>query len=262
MKKVLLVLLVLVMVVATMIVFRDAIVKFSVQKAVAIVTGLKIDIGNLHIGIVKPVVHIRDLKLFNPDHFIDRVMVDIPEIYVDYHLPSIVGRKFYFPQIRLSVKEVVVIKSAQGELNLDALKSVQAQKKDPKGERSQEPKKTGPMPQIKVDELHLDIGRVVYKDYSKKSDPEIMMFNINLKEVYHDVNDPFVLVNLIITRALANTTISSLIKFDLRTLKSAVGGVVSGTGNAVSTAVSGVKETGKQAVDTMKGLLLSPFKKE
>ncbi len=262
MKKIIGVIVVILFVLIGILLARNTIVKFSIEKAVTIVTGVRVDIGRLDIGILKPVVHIEQLQLLNPENFSDRVMIDVPEIYVRYHLPSIIAGNFYFPQIRLSIEEVTVIKNAQGVLNLDALKSVQSQKKDSVVEKSKETQESDLMPKIKIDELHLRIGRVIYKDYSKKRDPEIMMFNINLKEVYRDVNDPLVLVNLIITRSLANTTISSLIKFDLRTLQSAVSGVVSGTGNTVSTAVSGVKDTGKQAVDTMKGLLLSPFKKQ
>jgi hypothetical protein len=262
MKKIIGVFIVVLCILGGMLLTRNAIVKFSIEKTIAIVTGVRVNIGKLDIGILKPVVHIEQIQLLNPENFSDRVMIDIPEIYVDYHLPSIIGGHFYFPQIRLSIKEVAVVKNAQGALNLDALKSVKAQKEESKDEKPKEAKEAGLMPKIKIDELHLSIVRVLYKDYSKKSDPEIMVFNINLKEVYRDVDDPFVLANLIIARSLANTTVSSLINFDLKGLPSTVGGVVSGVGKTVSTAVSGVKDTGKQAADTLKGLLLSPFKKE
>ncbi|MBU0895276.1 MAG: hypothetical protein KJ584_01625, partial [Candidatus Omnitrophica bacterium] len=41
---------------------KDAIIKVSVEKGVELVTGLKLSIGGLNVGVFKPVVNIKNLK--------------------------------------------------------------------------------------------------------------------------------------------------------------------------------------------------------
>ena len=118
---------------------KNPIAKFSVEKAVEVVTGLKLSIGNLNIGILKTLVGINDLKLFNPSGYEDKVMLDMPEIYVDYDLPAILGGKIHLRTVRLNMSEFVVVKNAKGELNLDALNVV----KEQKGEKKAAPAEKG-----------------------------------------------------------------------------------------------------------------------
>ncbi|MBU0881139.1 MAG: AsmA family protein, partial [Candidatus Omnitrophica bacterium] len=135
---------------------KDAIIKVSVEKGVELVTGLKLSVGGLHVGIIKPVVSIKNLKLLNPPSFPDRTMVNMPEIYVKYDLPAIVGGTIHLPEVRLALKEFVVVKNSKGELNLDALRTVQAQKKG----ASPSQDSPGKAPAIKIDSLRLSIGKV------------------------------------------------------------------------------------------------------
>ena len=45
---------------------KDLVIKVSVEKGVELVTGLKLRIGGLNVGVLKPVVGIRNLRLLNP----------------------------------------------------------------------------------------------------------------------------------------------------------------------------------------------------
>jgi uncharacterized protein involved in outer membrane biogenesis len=258
MKKILVILLAVVVMIFVVLLAKDIIIKTSVEKGVEFVTGLKLNIGSLHVGILKPIADIKNLQLFNPSGFPDKTMVDMPEIYVNYDLPAMIGGKMHFPEVRLALKEFVVVKNAQGKLNLDALKSVQAQKKG----KSAPQKTSGKAPQIKIDALKLSIGRVIYKDYSKGGAPHVKEFNINLNESYTNVNDPQALASLIVVKALMNTSIAALTNFDLKGLEGTVGGVITGAQKAASAAVSTVKEAGGQVTDTVKGLFKNPFGSE
>lgn len=180
------ILLIVVAVIFVLLLAKDMIIKTSVEKGVELVTGLKLSIRSLSVGIFSPVAAIKDLKLFNPSGFMDKTMIDMPEIYVKYDLGAIIGGKIHLPEVRLALKEFLVVKNSQGELNLDALKTVQAQKEG----KSPTQKTSGKAPDIKIDRLALNIGKVIYKDYSKGVSPQVKEFNINLNEVYTNVDNP------------------------------------------------------------------------
>lgn len=201
---------------------KDIILKAAVEKGVGIVTGLKLNMRSLHVGILKPVVAIKELSLFNPPGFVDKTMIEMPEIYVDYDLPAIIGGKIHLSEVRLALKEFYVVKNAKGELNLDALKTVQAQKKGEPA-KTQKPKAEGKAPGFQIDKLVLSIGKVVYKDYSKGSAPSVKEYQVNLHETYTNVDDPSKLASLIVVKALMGTPIAALSNFDIKGLSGSLG---------------------------------------
>ena len=197
---------------------KDMIIKASVESGVAHVTGLKLDIRYLNVGIFRTAVSIKGLRVFNPRQFTDRVMVDMPETYVDYDLPAILGGKVHLRDLRINLKEFVVVKDKNGELNLNSLKVVAAKKKGAEAPEAQ----GGNMPTIMIDNLELKIGKVIYKDYSSGSTPSVKEFNVNLDERYTNIDNPYALVSIIVVKALMNTSIAGLANFDLNSLKGPV----------------------------------------
>jgi len=151
---------------------KDVIAKIAIEKGANIVTGLSLNIGNLKIGLLKTLVAIKDLKLYNPRGFEDRVMLDMPEIYVDYDFPEIIKGKIHLYEMRINLQEFVVVKNTKGELNLDALKPVQKEQ-EAKTSTSVVKQDSGKTPAILIENLELKIGKVIYKDYSKGGKPEV-----------------------------------------------------------------------------------------
>lgn len=272
MKKIWIVLAAVIVVIFVIGLAKDTIVKMSVEKASAMVTGLKLRIRTIHVGIFKTAVDIRGLRLENPKGFVDRTMAYIPEIYVHYDLPAIMAGKIHLPEARLVLREFVVVKNQKGELNLNALKTVQAQReRKPLSQIS-----PGKAPEIMIDKLSLSIGKVIYKDYSRGATPFIQEFNINLNETYTNVNDPYKLASLIVVKALMNTSIARMANFDLQGLQGTIGdtlasaqkmvaqaGDVQATAKeAVGTATKaakGAQATAKQAVSAVKDMFKNPF---
>ncbi len=255
---------------------KDTIIKISVENGVGLVTGLKLSIRSLSVGILRPVVDIKNLRLLNPPNFLDRNMIDMPEIYVKYDLPAIMGGKIHLPEVRLALKEFIVIKNAEGKLNLDSLRTVQAQKEG----KSPSQGAPGKAPEIRIDSLKLSIGDVIYKDYSKGGAPDIKKFSINLNESYTNTDDTYALASLIVVKALMNTSIAGLVNFDIKGLQGTVGDNLASAKKMASTAVTEagktiaatqerskqVAETAqkaqdsvKQAADTMKDVFKNPF---
>ena len=229
---------------------KDAVIKASVEKGAELVTGLQLKMGSLNVGAVKTIVGIRDITLFNPSGFPDRIMLSMPEIYVDYDLPAVFKGKVHLEDMRIDLKEFTIVKNKNGELNLDSLKVVQAEKE---GRKPQEKEKQR-LPEMQIDKLELKIGKVVYKDYSQGEAPSVKEFNVNLSERYEDIKDPYSLVSLIVVKTLMNTTIARLTEFDLNGLKGTVSEPLATARMAVTEATAQVKETVETVKDVAEAL--------
>jgi hypothetical protein len=237
---------------------KDMIVKTSVEKGVELVTGLRLNIRSMNVGILRTLVGIKNLRLFNPEGFKEEIMLDMPEIYVDYNLPAIIRGKVHLEEMRLNLKEFTVVKNEKGELNLDSLKVVQAQKE---GKKPAE--KEAKMPEMQIDSLELKVGKVIYKDYSRGRTPSVREFNLNLDEKYENITDPYSLVSLIVVKSLMNTTIARLTDFDLRGLEGSISDTLASaqkvaeeaaveTKRAIEQTTQRTQEATKQAADTIK----------
>ena len=242
MKKIAIALVIFVVIVAGLSFGKNMAAKVAVERGAQMVTGLQLRMAGLNIGILKTLVNIDGLKLYNPKEFQDRVMIDMPNIYVDYNLPAVLKGKVYLYDMKLNLKEFVVVKNKDGKLNLDSLKVVQAQKE---GQKPQE-KDRAKAPQIQIDNLELKIGKVIYKDYSAGATPSVREFNVNINEKYTNIKDPYSLVSIIVVRALMNTAIASLTNFDIGGLSDTVKGTLSNaTKLATDTAAKATKVVGE-----------------
>jgi len=183
---------------------RNLIIKAGAGATIKSITGVDMKIGTLDIGLFRPAVLIKDLKLFNPSNFPEKLMMDLPELYVKYDLPSIIKGKIHLPEIRVDLKEFVVVKMPNGDINVNSLQALQ-----PKGQAAQ-PKSEGKPVQMQIDMMELNIGKVVYKEYRASAAPRITEYNIDLHERYQNITDPNVLVGLIVSKALRNTAISGI----------------------------------------------------
>jgi uncharacterized protein involved in outer membrane biogenesis len=244
MKKVGIIVLIIVAVLGGLVLGRNFIIKSAVSRGVQLLTGLKLKIDRMHIGIFAPVIDVDGLRLFNPKGFVDPSMIDMPRMYVDYDLGAFLRKETHLRQVKLNLKEFMVIKNEKGELNINALKTVKPEKKEPV------PVKEKKKVEFRIDELDLKIGKVIYKDYSRGSPPKVSEFNINIDQRFKNITDAKALVNLIVVKALVNTTIASITGFDLQGLsQSAYQTLGKGAGFAVETtqkAADVVVETGKE----------------
>lgn len=236
---------------------KDLIIKVAVETGTQVVTGLKLKMGSFSAGLINTVVHIKNMRVLNPAGFKDPNMLVMPEIYVAYDLPAIFGGKVHLKEVRLNMKEFTVVKNEKGQLNLDSLKVVQAEKSGAKPQSVS----GGKAPEIQIDKLNLKIGKVYYKDYSKGGQPSVKEFNLNINEEYTNINNPYTLVSLIVVRALMNTSIANLTNFDLGGLQGSVSGTLAGAQKAVERATQTAQqahavatETTKKATEAVKGV--------
>jgi len=196
---------------------KNAIARGAISGGVTAMTGLGLHIDAMDVGLLRSAIGIRGLEVHNPKGFPEPVMVSMPELYVDYDLGAFVRGQVHLEEVRLNLEELVVIRDAQGRLNLDALRAI-SESKRPQEPAAREPAK-GAAPDIRVDALELKIGTVIFRDYSKGSPPKVQEFTVNINERHEGITNPTVLAGLIVSRALMKTTIAKLTDFDLDALQ-------------------------------------------
>ncbi|MFA6218124.1 MAG: hypothetical protein WDL87_10790 [Candidatus Omnitrophota bacterium] len=221
----------------TFVLARNHILKKALPIGVKSIIGLDMRVKNIDIGLFKPIIDVEDLEILNPQEFSDQIMVIFPEIYADYDLGALLKGKVHLRELRLNVREFQVVTNKSGRLNLDSLKVVQQkiQKLTPQG--------NAPPPEIKIDLLHLKIGKVLYKDYKGGTPAKVSYFNVNLDERFENITDPSSIVSLILVKALAKTNIAGLARFNIGILQ-----------NELNKTVGTVSETAQGAVQKVKGL--------
>ncbi|MCQ9206516.1 MAG: hypothetical protein NG740_01340 [Omnitrophica bacterium] len=253
-------LIILVVAVAVLSLAKDIIVKTSFEKGVEALTGLPLKTGNFRVSLVRQFVSIRRLILFNPRGYKDRIMLDAPEIYIDYNLSAIIKGKVRFDNVRINIRKFVVVKNKNGELNINSLKVVGGQEKEKKPVKKRKAK------HFQIDNLELKIGKVIYKDYSKGASPLVKEFDANINERYTNITNPSSVIRLLVVKALVKTTIASLADFDLGALKGAVVDTLATAQNTVEVVatrakktIEETKETLQKTTEDLKNVLKLPF---
>ena len=221
---------------------KNVVIKTSVTAGVRAMTGLKLSIRSMDFGIFKTLIGINELQLYNPSGFVDKLMIDCPEIYVDYDLGAFMKGRTHLEEVRLNLKEFIVVKNEAGELNLDSLKVVKEEEVIDKDKK--EKSKTR---ELQIDILELRIDKVVYKDYSKGTPPKVKEYNVNIDDRFENITDPNTFGRLIIVKALKNTTIASLTNFDLGKLQRGISGTVRKTAEKALETPGRAIEIGKDA---------------
>ena len=242
---------------------KNVIVRVILQTSISKISGLALSVKQMEIGVLKPTIAVRSLTLFNPSGFDERTMFEVPLLYVRYNLFSILRNRIHIYDMDFDLKYLNVIKNKDGRLNLDALNIARAKKERALGKRAKRP-----MPGIAIDKLHLKVGKVVYKDYAQNpSSPKIVEYDVNLDERYENINDPYTLGSLIITRALMKTNVERLTGFDLGPLQEELVGTIYKGREALKKTTAGALGVSKDiageagaALKTTKAVLQEAFK--
>ena len=257
-KKILIGLAVLILVLVVVIgIGKNIIAKAAITSGVNAITGLTLDIKKMNVGVINTLIGIEGLKLFNPPEFEDRIMVDLPEIYVDYDLPAFLNKKIHLKEVRLNLKEFVVVTNKDGTRNIDAL--MPAKEEGQKEEKQSQEK--GKAPEFQLDLVQLKIGKVLLIKYDQNGKRSVQEKNVNIDEKFENIDDPQKLVKTIVLKALLKTPL------DLGNWKEGVTGLVTETAGEMldlgkkgeGMTVEAAQETVKNTADNLKKLL--PFRK-
>ncbi|MCA9393429.1 MAG: hypothetical protein KC900_04425 [Candidatus Omnitrophica bacterium] len=192
---------------------RNYVVKIGAEQFVKQQTGLPLKMEGINIGLVDTKIDIDDLKLYNPPNFEEKLMVNIPDIYVDYNLPEIIKGNIHLNEIRFHLNEVIIVKNKAGQTNIDALKALQQPKQEGDAPKKEEPK---PKAEKKkggeyIGKASFRVDRFTFKDYSGDGEPKIITKDIGLNKTYKDIDSFNKLVALIVVDATVSSGLSDLV---------------------------------------------------
>lgn len=259
-------------------IIKNPLIKTVVTIGTSKVVGAPVQIDGFSVGVFKQSVRIKGFKLYNPKGFPEEPFIDIPEVSVDYNLPALLGGKLHLPMIVVDLKEMVVVRNKDGELNVDALKVAQKKEeptKEPVEEKKPEAKKPSKPMAMQIDVAKLTIGKVVMKDYSQGGDqPSVQVFNVGIQDkVFENITSAEQFATLIMVEAMGPTAIKGAAIYGAATvlgvafLPAGIAGVLIGNDSGTAdfnydfekvynTTIETVGEMGKVAIgDKEKGLI-------
>lgn len=190
------------------VVLKDALIKSAITTVGSNVVGAPMKIRTFSLRIITQKVHIKDMVVYNPKGFPQGTLVDIPEIRVDFDIGALLKGQLHLPLVIFDLKEAVIIKDKDGNLNVDALKIAQVKEEPEQKEKKAEPKKSGKAMPMQIDELRLNIERVISIDYSRGDKPVILAYEVALKDkVFKNIKSPEQLAALVMVQAMGPTAI-------------------------------------------------------
>ena len=151
----------LVVLVAILFLARNVIARKSVEYGARRITGFPLTIGAVDLQLFSSKVDVHDLKLMNPPEFQETMFVDMPELYVDYRLHSMISGAPHINSMLINIKQLVIVKNNKGDSNAQKLKGVVSS-----GGGSSKSSKYA------IDKLRVHIGTVTIKDFSRPKPSE------------------------------------------------------------------------------------------
>ena len=247
MKKIVKLVLLIAVVLFALGVAKNALTQAILTSAISGATHVPVRMGGVNLSFLSASIRIKNLQVANPAGYSEKVMVDVPQIFIDFNPGALFKGKAHFEEVKLDLKELVVIKNKEGKLNVESVKPTDREKK----ESHQKAKEAGggKATKLHIDKLSLSIGKVVYKDYSAGGEPSVETFDINIQNrEYKDITDPSTVVSLVMFEALTRTSLSRLASLDIDSFKS--GGI-----DALSKSLGVVSDGTDAAATTAKQIL-------
>ncbi len=194
MKKTVVILVILLVVIFTGSIIKDQVIKSAITIIATQLTGAPVHIDGFSLGVFNQSVRISGLKVYNPKGFSKSILVSLPKINVRYDLGALLKRKLHLVNVGIEIKEIGLEKNKEGKLNVDELKVV-------KQGRNQSAGHSGQMP-MQIDLLTLNMGRIVFKDYSPGREPVFKVYNINIDKSYKNITSVQQLAALILAEPM------------------------------------------------------------
>ena len=99
----------------------DTIVRVVAEQRIRAQTGMDVEIGKFHLGLLEPVVTINDLKIHNPPSFGGTPFLNIPEIHVEYDRAALAKKQIHITLMRFNLGELDIVRNEAGQTNLFSL---------------------------------------------------------------------------------------------------------------------------------------------
>ena len=234
-------------------VVKNSIFQSILTSALSGAAHVPVRVGSVDLSFLSASIRLKNLQVHNPSGFHEPLMIDIPQVFIDFEPGELFQGRAHFKEVRLELKEMTVIRDKDGHMNVDAVKPTEQQKSEAREKAKTPAGKTGTPPKLLIDKMDLSIGRVIYKDYSAGQEPKIQTFDINIQHrVYNNIDNPAAVVSLIMFEALTRTTLSSLASLDVSAFKEGGLQALSKGLGVVTDGTDAVQNTTKQLLNLIK----------
>jgi len=161
---------------------KEIIVRRWLEDAFQRNLSLQVRMQELYVGIFSPRLAIEGLYVLNPPRFGRHGMAHAPQAVMDYDFTDLLKRHFRVKRMTLDILEVNMVRSADGELNLNSIRRA--------------PGRKGLVTDLRIEHLDLSIRRVTYQDLGVES--PVKVYDLNLKNLeFKNVNSLEALCHLI-----------------------------------------------------------------
>ena len=160
-------LLLVVLVVVTLLSW-DWIVKKVAEHRIQSVTGMETRIGRLEVGVMHPVIHIENFRLYNTAEFGGSPLVDLPELHLEYDAAALANGKLHIKLLRVNLAEVNLVRNAAGLTNINVLRDKLGAQKLALGSGGGHTNAGGRHFEFeKIDTLNLTLGKLRFSDLGR-----------------------------------------------------------------------------------------------
>ncbi len=189
-------------------ILKDLVFRVALTSALTSLLGAQVSARSASIHVLKPGISIHRLEVAQPGKFTDGKLMRLRDLYVRLDVAALMRGQIHVPELVLKFQEVHVIRNAQKQLNVDALKIMEDAKKP-----SEKPGNTpAELPRFQIDRAVLSVERVVYTDYTKikNSRPKVEVFDQVVKEkTFENVTSVRQLALAVLSQAIGPTAIKS-----------------------------------------------------
>ena len=165
----------------------DPILRSVAENRIRAQTGMTAEIGKFHLGLLDPVITIKDLKVFNPPAFGGTPFLIIPEIHVEYDREALSRNEIHLTLVRFNLGELVIVKSETGKTNLLSLGAALPKKHKTGGKQGLNEFKARTGLEFKgVDVLNVSVGSAKFVDLKNPAnnrEQKIGIDNLVMKNV-------------------------------------------------------------------------------
>lgn len=111
MKKALKILVVVAVVFLVLGLAKNVLIQTVLGTTLSKAAHVPVSIGSTDAKLLASSIRLKNVRVSNPKGFQDNIMIDIPQIYIDFDPRAFTKGVAHFEEVRLDLKEVIVIKN-------------------------------------------------------------------------------------------------------------------------------------------------------
>lgn len=190
---------------------NENMLKTLMSKSLTKLLKTPVTINGFSLEIFEHILQLEGVQLYNPpeyQEYPEGVFVNIHRMSMHYDPSALLDKKLHMYQFFLDLDELVVVKGTDGRLNVEVMmNAIDDRTKAINDKLTNEQSK---QISVQIDALLLNIGKVIYKDFSKEGEPVVKAYDIEIKEkLFKNISGKKKVIALILTQALKPTAIKT-----------------------------------------------------